>query len=491
MEGIDISKYLQEFDSAKRSGKCIACHKIVQWCRERLAAHKRSSCPNFSEEEKRFFAKRKLEPSTSHFNAEMNSESSNIAPDKEMSNEKKAKIDTKLASFFFRTGISLRILDSEVFKDFVKTLDPSYASKMPCSKSLSGPLLDETYMKCKSALDETLDSSNNLTLISDGWTNIRGDHIVNFCVKAPEKKPFFYTSIDTSGIAQNAVAVCSAIADVIDKLGPRKFCNLITDNAPVMQSARKLIEERFPHISTNGCAAHGVNLLIKDIVSTPESIKTIKEAEKIIKFIKNHHLVKAKFEERRIAANVSRSLSMSVSTRWMSLYNSLNDLYALKYVIIQLADEEGDFMKEIQPKTNSATILILIKDNSFWSNLNKIVKNIELPTKVIGKLESDSASLSLVYHYFGKMFKEFEHDKVLQQKVKKRFDFLNSPTVGLAYMLTPKFAATGIYFDEDRVDIISTVQNLACSTYPELADQIQRELISFVSEMSSLTEKRK
>ena len=95
--------------------------------------------------------------------------------------------------------------------------------------------------------------------------------MVNFCIKAPNTKPFFYTSINTSGIIQSAAAVAGDIIEVIETLGPQKFRSIITDNAPVMKAAWKLIEEKFPHISTYGCAAHDMNLLVKDILSTAES----------------------------------------------------------------------------------------------------------------------------------------------------------------------------------------------------------------------------
>ena len=119
--------------------------------------------------------------------------------------------------------------------------------------------------------------------MSDGWTNIRGHHIANFCIKAPDEKPFFYTSIKTSGIIQSSSAVAAAILQVIEKTGSQKFTSFIGDNAPVMKSAWRIIEEKYPHISAGGCGAHGVNLLVKDLVSTTEATKSVKVAEKIIK----------------------------------------------------------------------------------------------------------------------------------------------------------------------------------------------------------------
>ena len=78
--------------------------------------------------------------------------------------ELKNDIGTKLANFFYRTGISFRLVELEAFKDFVKSLKPSYASVIPNAKALSGSLLDKQYIKCSTSVNEILNSETNLTL---------------------------------------------------------------------------------------------------------------------------------------------------------------------------------------------------------------------------------------------------------------------------------------------------------------------------------------
>ena len=183
-----------------------------------------------------------------------------------------------------------------------------------------------------------------------------------------------------------------------------------------MKSAWRIIKEKYLHISASGCGAHGVNLLVKDIVFTIEATKTVKDAEKIIKYVKNKHIVKAKFDERQIAANISLSLSMPVSIRWFSYYKSMSSLQLSKYILVKLVDEESTLLKEIQPKNTSADVMALIKSNPFWDCLSKLVKSIEFPFNVIRKLESDEAPLSLMYDYFGQMYNSYMDDKDIQQK---------------------------------------------------------------------------
>jgi Protein of unknown function (DUF 659) len=98
---------------------------------------------------------------------------------------------------------------------------------MPSSKTLSGKLLDQQYDQARMKINSILQESVNLTLTSDGWTNVRGSHIVNFIIKAPSRKPFFFKSINTSGIPQTGKEVAGAIFEVIEEIGVSKLCAVI------------------------------------------------------------------------------------------------------------------------------------------------------------------------------------------------------------------------------------------------------------------------
>jgi hypothetical protein len=59
-----------------------------------------------------------------------------------LTDDKVNDVRAKIAKLFYRTGISFRLADSEVFKDVVKSLNPAMSNSIPSSRSLSGTLLD-------------------------------------------------------------------------------------------------------------------------------------------------------------------------------------------------------------------------------------------------------------------------------------------------------------------------------------------------------------
>lgn len=486
MDKFNINDYLYERDKINNRGKCKVCSSNVSWSRDKVASHKRKSCiENLTEENKEIFAikKPRMSDQQSIFVID---ELLDQPQQEKLSETKKQKIDAALSHFFFRTGISFRIADSDAFKKLVYELNPDYSEVMPKSKKICTQLLQQEHIKLLDVLNKLLDNATELTLTSDGWANVRGEHLVNFVVKAPGHKPIFYKAIDTSGTPQTSEAIAGDIISVLNEIGAQKFCAVITDNANVMRRAWQLIESEFPHISVNGCGAHVMNLLIKDIMEINAHKNVASNASKIIKFVNNHYIVSAKFEDIRKELGVAHKLSLPVATRWYTHFNSLNDLADAKYALIKLVDSEPS-IAEISPKEKSKDVINLIKSNGFWDVVTKVIKIIEFPTKIIGKLERDDSKLNIVYHYFGELFKLFEDQHLIQQLVKKRWDFIMTESIGVSYMLSPSYAINNFYVDEDKLDIMGQIKSLAIARYgTEIGQKVLPELTGFMHKMQNL-----
>ena len=167
-------------------------------------------------------------------------------------------------------------------KSFIRAIRPAYASQIPNRKSLSGNLLDNAYEKLNKKLACALRDCKYYSIVTDGWSNVRFDHIVNFIIIIDGEKPLFYKSIDTSNVVQSSETIFADICDVIEELGSEKLVSVITDNANCMKKALDLIEEKFPKVFGNGCAAHTMNLLIKDICDSEQNSETMVKGVKVV-----------------------------------------------------------------------------------------------------------------------------------------------------------------------------------------------------------------
>lgn len=180
--------------------------------------------------------------------------------------------------------ILFRVAESEAFKDFVKALYPTDAKVLPSAKTLSGTLLDKQHEKCSKHISDIIKESTNLTLTSDGWIFLYvGGH-------------FRYSPRRWCSRRSNYLCSWGNWAKQI-----RCYCHwqCLSDEA-----AWDILEEKHSHISAYGCTSHAANLIVQDILQIPDHFDTIKEAEKIIKFVKNYHIGKSMYETKRKAAKV-------------------------------------------------------------------------------------------------------------------------------------------------------------------------------------------
>lgn len=56
-------------------------------------------------------------------------------------------------------------------------------------------MLNAEYKKVENFTNDLIDNSQSLAIMSDGWSNIRHESIVNFIVTTP--KPVFVESVET------------------------------------------------------------------------------------------------------------------------------------------------------------------------------------------------------------------------------------------------------------------------------------------------------
>lgn len=130
MDKLKISDYLQKYYKRCKKGDCKACGKLFLWANLKVMQHKRSTFPNATAEEKSFFAKRpasemasKLQ--TRHENSmDVASGSGTLTSSLAFTDEKKAKIDSALAKYYYRSGIPFQTVESKAFHSFIALLDP-------------------------------------------------------------------------------------------------------------------------------------------------------------------------------------------------------------------------------------------------------------------------------------------------------------------------------------------------------------------------------
>jgi hypothetical protein len=151
------------------------------------------------------------------------------------------------------------------------------------------------------------------TLMSDGWTDRRGHHLINFLVNSPEGT-YFLESVDASAEKHDALLLADLLEKRIDSIGRDKVVQVVTDNGANYKAAGELLMQRIPTLFWSPCAAHCLDLMLEDIGKLREFEKPIKQAKQITTFIYRHGRILAAMREKTGGMDLVRPAATRFAT---------------------------------------------------------------------------------------------------------------------------------------------------------------------------------
>jgi hypothetical protein len=133
----------------------------------------------------------------------------------------KKALDEAIAKCFYDSGIPFYFADNHAFRAAIKLLRPSYAP--PSAKLIANGLLKQAHTKLASEVDEILNNSKYISIVSDGWSNQRTEHMVNYVAVTPKLKPILIDAVETGETSQTGEAIARGIEEQILKIGKQSF----------------------------------------------------------------------------------------------------------------------------------------------------------------------------------------------------------------------------------------------------------------------------
>ena len=110
-------------------------------------------------------------------------------------------------------------------------------------------------------------------------------------------KRFFYNSQDTSGISKTSEFLSDFMCENIEKYGPLKVYQVITDNAYACVKAKEILSRKYDHFFVFGCTSHAIDLHLEDIGKLSFFAKVLSDAKNLTLFVKNHGIPLAIFRK--------------------------------------------------------------------------------------------------------------------------------------------------------------------------------------------------
>ncbi|EPZ36680.1 hypothetical protein O9G_005963 [Rozella allomycis CSF55] len=282
--------------------------------------------------------------------------------DSNISGEEHEKVRMSLATTFFATGIPFRITDDEYFRKFLSDLRPGFTP--PSRQTLATSMVDAVFKREKEKVITRLRQQRKLSIVTDGCTKMR---------------PIFWKSLHTGDVAYSAAYMSDQIDAVIREVeeisGPKSVCGVVTDNAPNMANAWNILDGKYPHIFCNGCAAHTMNLLVKDILELDLFKQAVAKGAK------------------RPGNETRRGLRLPVPAGVFSNKNIVRELF-----------EDEEFINRFNRKpAKLKEVKEIIEDRHFFQDAKIVLDFIKPVNECLANFERDNASLSIVYESFNKI----------------------------------------------------------------------------------------
>ncbi|XP_043710293.1 uncharacterized protein LOC122659222 [Telopea speciosissima] len=181
--------------------------------------------------------------------------------------EQKARVDYHIAKWMYQQGIPFNAIKARTFEVMCESIAQYGSGYIPHSyHQVRVPLL-------RNVVNETAEMKKKYeeywkqyrcTLMSDGWTDKRGRHLINFFVNRL-KGTYFMGSVDASGMVQSAQMLFELLDSKIDEIGEDYVIQVVTDNASNYKLAGKMLMENRRKLYWTPCAAHCLDLMLEDI----------------------------------------------------------------------------------------------------------------------------------------------------------------------------------------------------------------------------------
>ncbi|XP_063937668.1 uncharacterized protein LOC108193722 isoform X2 [Daucus carota subsp. sativus] len=381
----------------------------------------------------------------------MNGPSQTTLESKLRTKEEKDRVSKHIADFFYENGIPFNAANSRSYEIMVESIGQyGPGLKPPTFHDLRLPLLKKAKEETSKLREkhEKAWKKYGCTLMTDGWTDRRGRHLINFLANSPEGT-FFLQSFDASSESHDAEMLSSLINAMIIDVGIPNVVQVVTDNGANYKLAGAHLEELYPTLFWTPCAAHCLDLMLEDVGKLPNIKKVINQARRCTTFIYRHGRVLQAMREHTNGMDLVRT----GATRFATAFLTLQRLHKLRPALRKLFGSEYWIVSKLSKTENGRRVYEIVFSIAFWEGLEDCLNASQPLLQVLRIADGDErpalAEVAAAMDYARVQFtKAFVGQKTqLRNKVLKIIDDrwntqMGKPLYGAALFLNP-----GKYFD--------------------------------------------
>ncbi|XP_052204049.1 uncharacterized protein LOC127809325 [Diospyros lotus] len=218
--------------------------------------------------------------------------------------------------------------------------------------------------------------------MGDGWTDARQKSLINFLVYC-SKGLSFINSVDASNFITDAETLGNLFAEIVEFVGPSNVVHMVTNNGANYKATGRKLSERYPTIRWSPCAAHCINLIMKDMSEMNDVKNVATLASKVIVFIYNHKWTLNWLRMRPSWKEIVRPGATHFSTTFIALKSLHDHKDHLQALVVSYGYKK--FLK--MPKGKEVKQIVL--DKRFWNNSLIFVRIMTPLIRLLHRCDSD------------------------------------------------------------------------------------------------------
>ncbi|GJN11792.1 hypothetical protein PR202_ga30030 [Eleusine coracana subsp. coracana] len=284
--------------------------------------------------------------------------------------EAKQIVDDHVADFFYENGIPLNAINSrswEVLLESIGQYGPGYRSPY---HEMRNPLLERAVEKTNELRKKHEEAwkEYGCTLMSDGWTDQRHRHLINFLANSPAGT-FFLGSVDASSEVANASMLADLLEKQIEQIGKEYVVQVVTDNGANFKAAGRILMERIPTLFWTPCAAHCLDLLLEDLGKIKQFNMCINNAKKVCRFLYKHGRLLDQMRD-KLGGDLVRPAVTRFATSYLTLASMYKHRQGLKTLFVS---QEWQTLKVATSAEGKAAERLELS-MPFWNQLEMCLK---------------------------------------------------------------------------------------------------------------------
>ncbi|XP_026383598.1 uncharacterized protein LOC113279103 [Papaver somniferum] len=158
-------------------------------------------------------------------------------------------------------------MDSPYFVNMVRSVgEYGRGLKPPSMYELNSWVLKEEVKLTNDMVDNAKRTwaENGVTIMSDGWTDIRKRQLINFLVNTPDETVFLKT-IDASKHVKDAGRLFQMLNEIVEEVGEEHVVQVVTENVVAYKAAGDLLMQKWRRLYWTPCAEYCIDLILEKL----------------------------------------------------------------------------------------------------------------------------------------------------------------------------------------------------------------------------------